>query len=853
MASVWPIYGLFWLFIVALGVLSEDQAKYALDRSLFTSDSEFIRIPEDILQCYSDRRLWDRYNRLPSSVDSLVSILRKVEQDSRLRNWNPGRLATTLIHKFRFDGIKYDRCVDTSTGALPYRLDLLNEYPKLALIRQLLSGTADDFPEDVLSREEACSLHWMLSYSVNTTFRDNEIFWNDQYESNGRPPYGLNSGPNWVEMPNFSYGLKDCEEMKPISLSPWEMGVIWSTSGPLASGIMLSGLAAGLEPQFVNWAMGSVDNAWVATLAGDLGQTALMKRKDEPYVGPDGFFNSTICPKEFYMRVVGSTEKVSHLTVAEINGGIDGLIMGLNAVEWERNSEFTLSQILDRYYSKAGMIHHDKRFSGCDRYSEYRNQIDGSKLKEQAMMFGNELKHILLLPVDQSALKTAIDYAKDWLDSFIGELDTSLSQFGPCAEQRSQERAAKDGKYTGPPMDEDFPSAGLADVALILDTSIYSYEDKLYMKHLTGALASQMDIWTTIAKDEDRKEVLVQAGSFLEITEGKRGSILATSRDFSNKAKFACDILSMDLPHTGDLEPLEALEATASRLMARKKAREESNDLSYGKATAILLMLFGRMTTSDEERLHNAAYSLRRTFPDVRLLVATRWASESSVAKYVLFPEFDVFTLSPFNEELMAEADGRRLAERIAQLPGQIQYSNCDPNGYGYDPERNHEIILYALPFTKRYFRVHPRYFLSSSKLHFVIESEFNSVEFCWTRATPEEVTLNEYYEEFNNDLFELNEQCKTVNSGTSNSQKLTVSWDNPCHGKSENWCRPIYIKIIGQDSGGRNCLTEDHFPCRSADAAKVTIRHDGMTCGSARPSSIGVFVLCLVIFSFMR
>ena len=62
-----------------------------------------------------------------------------------------------------------------------------------------------------------------------------------------------------------------------------------------------------------------------------------LKRRDEPYVGPDGYFNSTNCPKEFYLRMGGHTS-YSHLTVAEINGGIDGLLMAEFSHEWQRTS-----------------------------------------------------------------------------------------------------------------------------------------------------------------------------------------------------------------------------------------------------------------------------------------------------------------------------------------------------------------------------------------------------------------------------------------------------------------------------------------------------------------------------------
>ena len=84
-----------------------------------------------------------RYERLPTNIESLVALLRKAELHPAVRNWTPGRLAANLIHKFRFDGIRYDRCVDTSTGALPLVLDLQSEVPKMALVWQFIEGKAD--------------------------------------------------------------------------------------------------------------------------------------------------------------------------------------------------------------------------------------------------------------------------------------------------------------------------------------------------------------------------------------------------------------------------------------------------------------------------------------------------------------------------------------------------------------------------------------------------------------------------------------------------------------------------------------------------------------------------------------
>ncbi len=46
-------------------------------------DPELAQIPLDILACYADRRLWERYNRLPMSIASLSAIIRKVGEANR--------------------------------------------------------------------------------------------------------------------------------------------------------------------------------------------------------------------------------------------------------------------------------------------------------------------------------------------------------------------------------------------------------------------------------------------------------------------------------------------------------------------------------------------------------------------------------------------------------------------------------------------------------------------------------------------------------------------------------------------------------------------------------------------------
>ena len=47
--------------------------------------------------------------------------------------------------------------------------------------------------------------------------------------------------------------------------------------------------------------------------------------------------------------------------------------------------------------------------------------------------------------------------------------------------------------------------------------------------------------------------------------------------------------------------------------------------------------------------------------------------------------------------------------------------------------------------------------------------------------------------------------------------------------------CLPLYFRIEAVDSGGLNCFTaQGGYPCKVANAVEITVRHQGMTCGSS-------------------
>ena len=91
-----------------------------------------------------------------------------------------------------------------------------------------------------------------------------------------------------------------------------------------------------------------IDGIYGTTLSADIAQTALLKKRGQRYIGPDGYFNNSLCPREF--QLISETNSYgevtfTHLTIAEINGGIDGLLLGMIAEDWNKRSELSLSQV----------------------------------------------------------------------------------------------------------------------------------------------------------------------------------------------------------------------------------------------------------------------------------------------------------------------------------------------------------------------------------------------------------------------------------------------------------------------------------------------------------------------------
>jgi hypothetical protein len=191
-----------------------------------------------------------------------------------------------------------------------------------------------------------------------------------------------------------------------LSQCPVENGVINTPWGSISGGALITGIAAGLQPQMVQlrdllsvsrsadlkkFARQQqqtlrVDNRFAATLSGDLAEALLLQAPRDAQVGAAGTFNSTLLPRWYFL----SQRERLQMTDAEIRGGLDGLIIAQNIAEWRnRATNLRLSQVLALYYSHRGVFTPEIR--ACNRTNLFTTVAPIARLRDETNAFARVL------------------------------------------------------------------------------------------------------------------------------------------------------------------------------------------------------------------------------------------------------------------------------------------------------------------------------------------------------------------------------------------------------------------------------------------------------------------------------
>ncbi|XP_067008368.2 uncharacterized protein [Anabrus simplex] len=134
---------------------------------------DISNIPSHLLECYQNPSLYDRQNRLPMTMDMLIELIWTIENYPEFQ-MDMQSLALSLIHMFRVDGIEEDQEVQATDYTVPFKLTgyQLNKYR--LLMRSFIPRSSHQFPNASLTPIQKCSLHFMLSSSIETKQRGDE-------------------------------------------------------------------------------------------------------------------------------------------------------------------------------------------------------------------------------------------------------------------------------------------------------------------------------------------------------------------------------------------------------------------------------------------------------------------------------------------------------------------------------------------------------------------------------------------------------------------------------------------------------------------------------------------------------
>lgn len=440
--------------------------------SVQAQENAQLQIPPSLIECYNTSYFMNRDNRLPSNMDTLISLIEKVEQSYVATGYQVDirTVAVALLHRFRQDGIRRAPGVTAVSGVIPYSPTGF-QFPKLRiLLSSLLPGNANNFPNSSLTSTERCSLHFMLSSTFDTRQRGDEntvCGQLSQYRAQRLPralkkdagsnflgdaewleskPKRARSGSNYVQMGELDYETDWAYAgTEGQSQCPVEDGVVRTPWGTVSAGSLIAGVATGLQQQNVpvntllqlaarrgrtqsQTGTSYVDNRWAATLAGDLAEVTLVQvpvsQNNAATVGATGGWNDTVLPHWYFLSQRNNLEA----TDAEIRGGLDGLILAKNVNTWRTQaSSLKLSQLLRMYYSSNGVL--SSGIQACSRQQQFPNVAPTTEMQAQTSAFAQVLDKGMQLRVTiqppaiaefaQTAALSLVTYVRKYLLLFF--------------------------------------------------------------------------------------------------------------------------------------------------------------------------------------------------------------------------------------------------------------------------------------------------------------------------------------------------------------------------------------------------------------------------------------------------
>ncbi|XP_070159046.1 uncharacterized protein [Polyergus mexicanus] len=799
---------------------------------IFAQDT-YRNVASTLRECYENRYLLEKDNRLPHTLNTLIAILEKIENKENL-NMDLQSLTIGIMHRFRQDGIEKNPTVLQQSGVLPYRaagqaqkyLQILRFIPEKTIAPYVL-------PYDIISDVERCTLHFMLSSSIEIfergdegtvcRYADNAYRYARSVDNNHSINTNINI-PDEVETltpeqidvitnhkngitedtidPNAFYPELPPNHPKnarllafpPRSRCPVENGVIKTNWGPVSAGPLIAGIAAGLQPEIVelskvfpnesperkaNLSKLLLDNRWIATLAGDLAEVTLIQgpTNEKLNVGVNGNWNSSFVPRWYFLN---SNEKLQ-FTTAEIRGGLDGLILA-NEIEslYSKIPTLKLSQILNMYYSTRGLFNPSIR--ACNRKTLFTTLTENSTLSMQTYSASLVLEEYLhKATMDDDVTKRFATQAANELSQYI---HSSMNKDPSCQD-------AEIGSFSN-------VIQIAVDLTIIIDTTWpFDLIQPIIANILDKMEINRYNSQYTIINGHDSNIIINTTNSILDfgyynITNYKNVSSSSSPLDFAKL-----------------LEKLISLQ--------KKKLDDERYGLGQAKSNVVLIIPYqSSVPDTDKEYCIEQIKKMHEQIPDTVLLILT-YGSKDRWSDFVSNPISDLFSTTAV-DNIQGASTIVDLILRIKQVPQRLINTQCGAD-YSVVGSSN-SFIDYIEPATIVSYKLHPNYFFSTDSDHIstikIEGSDWGNLKVCTSR----------HFINFNV-IEDTSVSCASI---SSNSHTVTFSCDEA---GLIHLCNPLYLSITA-NSSVINYQCADTKICRFPHMIKYTISYENLVCVSS-------------------
>ncbi|XP_059483450.1 uncharacterized protein LOC132201356 [Neocloeon triangulifer] len=821
------------------------------------------RLPQ--VECYENRTLYERSLRIPTTMTSFISLIDKIERIPGI-NQDLRTLSSTLLHRFRTDGVERDPLITSPVdGVVPFLPSGFQNGKHRLLLEKLIPGNALNFPNASLTNEERCGLHFMMSHTVDRWERRDESQTCNRlqnYRSMSRIPRSVHDHHHhhhdhkeaeekeeevketldYDEVPqDHDSGADDDgraarQQSIPESACPIEEGALWTPWGAVSGGALIAGIAAGLQRQEVSVnqlqltfpsnqdsprafaAAGPVDNVFAATLSGDLAEVVLRQGPRSQLtpmkVGSTGGWNDTAVPRYYFLNDNENYE----MTDAEIRGALDGLILGLSlpTLQSSFGSVLKLSQVLDMYYSERG-IPTQRSYRACQRREQLSNVAPSETIQTQVRNIIPALGNYLVsAPIRDEILETYIATAVSRLNAYVPGMNDRQ-----CEIRDNQQ----------PQITADRTAAPLLDLFLVIDPT-WMYEDA--MPTLAALLREvaphpQASTLTLTIGSNEQMPMINYTRTLLDFY----GNF--TYEKYQNYRGSALDVV-------------KSL-AQFRNVFFNMREEERMANRAGGRSQVLLFIVNTASGATDENSrwlLQNEARVFRERNPDVRILFWTS-GNKERFKDVVSDPEKDLFLLTP--PGFQGVPDVKPVVDRLKILPQRMTNPACGgewrmegTNGGGQ------EMTWYADTQGVYYYRLSPNYFMHSESTTVKFQGTGQGrLTVCFSRTIAQPIASQ------GGQGSQSGVTCRQLQGSDSTEFRV----ERPCDGQ---WfaidCRPQYFSVVATDSTnrcqGRNTVDNG---CRYPDLVRFTVTANGINCHSGASvvfiSSFLIPTLALLLSKF--